>query len=87
MALSTYLPLSETLAAEASTVNQDIPIMMAHGSEDPIVPLILAERTRTHLQEQGYEVEWHSYAMPHAVCDQEIVDISAWLLRSLVPTL
>lgn len=79
MALSTYLPLAESLAAEAAAANRDVPIFMAHGREDPVVPLALAEQSRALLAAQGYGVDWHDYAMPHAVCPQEVADIRIWL--------
>jgi phospholipase/carboxylesterase len=79
MALSTYLPLAATLAAEASPANRDVPIFMAHGTHDPMIPLHRAARSRDLLSGAGYRVEWREYPMPHAVCDEEIRDISAWL--------
>ena len=78
LALSTYLPLSAQLEPEAHAANQSTPIFMAHGLYDPVIPLILAEASRTKLQQAGYSVEWHSYPMPHAVSPQEIHDISHW---------
>src|SRR5258708_22389331 len=78
MALSTYVPLGEKLAAEASTANRDVPIFMAHGSHDPIVPLARAERSPELLQSLGYPLEVREYGMPHSVCPEEIADIDAW---------
>ena len=83
MALSTFLPLAATLAAEASPANRDVPIFMAHGTHDPLIPLARAARSRDLLQEQGYRVELREYPMPHAVCDAEVRDISRWLRRVL----
>ena len=83
MALSTFLPLAATLAAEASPANRDVAIFMAHGTHDPLIPLARAARSRDLLREAGYRVEWHEYPMPHAVCDDEIHDIAAWLRRML----
>jgi len=85
LALSTYLPLAARLEAEASTANRTIPIMMAHGTRDPVVPLQLAEQSRDHLQQAGYAVDWYTYAMPHAVCPEEVADVSRWLERRLGP--
>ncbi len=79
MALSTFLPLAATLAAEASPANRDVPIFMAHGIHDPMIPLSRAARARDLLREQGYRVEWREYPMPHAVCDDEVRDVSTWL--------
>jgi phospholipase/carboxylesterase len=83
MALSTYVPIADSLAAEAHAVNRDVPIFYAHGTQDPIIPMARAERSRALLMELGYAVEWHPYAMPHAVCAQEIDDIGDWLRRVL----
>jgi phospholipase/carboxylesterase len=79
LALSTYLPLNATLEAERSPANQELPIFMAHGQYDDIIPLARAEQSRQVLERLGYEVQWHTYPMPHAVCPEEIADISAFL--------
>ena len=79
MALSCFLPLADALAAEASPANRDVPIFMAHGVHDPLIPLARARRARDLLLELGYRVAWHEYPMPHSVSSEEIRDISAWL--------
>ena len=81
LALSTYLVLDGSLAAERTTVNANIPILMAHGTQDPVVPLALARDSRGKLEAQGYKVEWREYPMPHSVTMEEIEDIGAWLVK------
>ena len=83
MCLSGYLPLAGTVAAERSEANRDIPIFMAHGSSDGVVPMARATASRDALQALGYRVEWHDYPMPHSVCPQEVEDITAWMQRVL----
>jgi phospholipase/carboxylesterase len=83
MALSTYVPMPATLAAEASAANRDVPIFMAHGTQDQIIALTYAQQSRDLLTAQGYTVEWHEYAMPHSVCMEEVAHIGAWLRRVL----
>lgn len=83
MALSTYLPLADTVADEKHAVNADVPIFMAHGSDDPIIPLAFAEQSRDQLTELGHQVEWHRYPMPHSVCMEEIKAIAGWLRERL----
>jgi phospholipase/carboxylesterase len=83
LALSTYVPLAATLEAERAAANADLPILMAHGLYDDIIPLARAEQSRRLLESLGYPVEWHAYPMPHAVCPQEIADISTFLRRIL----
>lgn len=83
MALSTYLPLADTLAREADRANREVAIFMAHGNADPMIPYQRAAASRDLLLQQGYALEWHEYRMQHAVCPQEIADIGVWLRRVL----
>jgi phospholipase/carboxylesterase len=83
MALSTYLPLAGSLTGEASAQNKDVPIFLAHGSQDPVILLPMAVTSRDKLRELGYKVDWHEYPMQHSVCMQELADISAWLRSTL----
>jgi len=83
MALSCYLPIAATVAGERSDANKDLPIFMAHGRFDDIIPVDRATASRDALGKLGYEVEWHEYPMPHSVCAPEIADISAFLSKVL----
>lgn len=78
VALSCFLPVADTLAAEGPA-SQEVPIFMAHGTEDAVIPLTRARRSRDRLVELGYRVTWREYPMPHAVCVDEIRDLSAGL--------
>ncbi|MEI7842112.1 MAG: alpha/beta hydrolase-fold protein [Gallionellaceae bacterium] len=84
LALSTYLPLAETLPAEASSACSSIPIFMAHGRGDPIVPYSLGKLSEVKLIQQGLQVTWCEYDMPHSVCTEEVRDIESWLTQRLV---
>jgi phospholipase/carboxylesterase len=83
MALSTYLPLAGTVEAERHKANRDLPIFMAHGTDDPMISMGRAQQSRKMLESLGYPLEWHEYRMPHSVCPQEIGDIAAWLVKIL----
>jgi phospholipase/carboxylesterase len=83
LALSTYLPLAEQLSKEKSAANQDIPILMLHGTMDSVIPLSLVEPARDFLRAQGYQVNWRNYPMPHSTCEQEIKDVREWLITVL----
>jgi phospholipase/carboxylesterase len=84
MALSTYLPLRALVAKEASEANRDVPILMCHGSRDPVVGLQMGEASRDVLQGLGYRIEWRTYPMEHSVCMEEVLDISKWLQARLL---
>jgi phospholipase/carboxylesterase len=83
MALSTWLPVEEGLGVEISSGNAATPILYCHGSQDPVVPLILGAQTRNWLTQQGCVVVWHTYPMPHTVSLEEISHIRAWLISVL----
>jgi phospholipase/carboxylesterase len=83
IALSGYLPLAEKLAAERHPASREVPILMAHGTDDPVVPIARAIRSRDLLAALGYRVDWHEYPMPHAVCAEEIEAIARFLRERL----
>ena len=82
MALSTYIPLPT--AIDANQGHRDMPVFMAHGSLDPMLPMQWGKASADRLVEAGFVVEWHEYPMAHAVCPDEIRDIRNWLLTVLV---
>jgi phospholipase/carboxylesterase len=85
VALSTYLPMADRLAADASPMNRDLPIFMAHGTMDPMIRPEWGEASRRTLVAAGYPVEWHTYPMPHSVVPEEIGAIRAFLTKVLAP--
>src|SRR5690606_11460052 len=60
VALSTYLPLAASTAAESTPAGRATPVFMAHGLHDPVVPYALGERSRDVLRHLGLSVDWHS---------------------------
>ena len=79
LALSTYLPFPSTLAAEKSAANSAVPILLCHGTQDPVVPCRMGEESRDLLRSMGYEVEWRAYPMQHEVDADELDEVSRWL--------
>jgi len=84
MALSTWLPLQDSFDTEVvgntRAQSQELPVFMAHGSFDPMLPMALGQQSCEALEKAGYAVEWHDYPMAHAVCAEEIADVRNWLL-------
>jgi phospholipase/carboxylesterase len=84
LAMSMHLPTLGDRSAALSPANRQVPIMIAHGQADPVIPLAKAIETRQELFRLGYAVSWHEYPMAHSVCAQEIADIRAWLMGVLM---
>jgi phospholipase/carboxylesterase len=84
MSLSSWLPLGNVFAAEVidnrNAQPRDLPVFMAHGTFDPVLPFTLGVQSKAALESAGYIVEWHEYPMAHAVCAQEIEAIRTWLM-------
>ncbi len=83
LALSTYLPVPETLEPRLAAANSDVPILMCHGTLDPVVVPAMGEAARAWLQSRKIPVDWRAYPMQHQVCPAEIADISRWLAERL----
>ena len=83
LALSTWLPLDGTIEEEVTLNNKsqsrDLPIFLAHGAFDPILPINLGHESRNILHKLNYKVDWHKYPIAHSVSENEIKDISFWL--------
>ncbi|MCX7193960.1 MAG: carboxylesterase [Proteobacteria bacterium] len=84
LVLSAYLPLADTASTEATGSSRQTPVFMAHGRNDPIVPLHLGMASKAQLLALGYSVEWHDYAMQHSVNEQELRDIETWLKNRII---
>ena len=87
MALSTYLPLVDTIENQMPKANRQTPILYLHGSADPVIPITTAERSRQVLLELGCNVKSKDYLMPHAVSPDEMIDIGVWLKERCEATL
>jgi phospholipase/carboxylesterase len=83
LCLSGYVPLSANLATERTDASKAMPVFMAHGRYDNVVPFNRAEASRDLLVSLGYQLEWHEYAMQHTLCLEEVQHISAWLKKVL----
>ena len=85
MALSTWMPLESTIGKEvvdnSESQSRELPVLMAHGTFDPLLPLAAGQHAREIMQDAGFKVQWHEYPMAHAVCAEEISEIRKWLVN------
>ena len=85
VALSTYVVQPDKLTVEGSPANRDVPIFMAHGTYDAMIRPEWGDASRRALVAAGYDVEWHTYPMPHSVVLEEIEAIKAFFIKVLAP--
>ncbi len=83
IALSAYLPLADLLADEINNANRYLPVLLAHGNADSVLPQAASEMSRAYLEKLGCSVTFKTYNMAHQVCDEEIIDIAIWMQQVL----
>ena len=83
VALSTYLPMANTMAAEITRAGKNTPVFFGHGISDPVVPVNFGKASQSQLVQLGVKTQWHDYPMPHSVCAEEISDLANWLEQQL----
>ena len=77
IALSAYLPLASECKP---TLPKNTPIFIAGGRFDPIVLPAWTQQSAAWLMAAGYsQLTCRDYPMEHAICSEEIKDISQWL--------
>ena len=81
VALSTYLPSAQKAAEFTRAEARVQPVFMAHGTQDPVVPVQAGHYSAGLLQQHGFDVDWHPYPMAHQVCAEQIRDLGDWLSR------
>ncbi|MCF6775772.1 alpha/beta hydrolase [Thiotrichales bacterium 19X7-9] len=79
MALSTYLPGWNQLQSDVTTINQSMPVTIAHGLYDPIVPIQAGEHLYHALIDCQFKPIFHRYPMEHSLCLEEIQMIREFL--------
>ncbi|HXU67533.1 MAG TPA: alpha/beta hydrolase-fold protein [Casimicrobiaceae bacterium] len=83
IALSAYLIGADQVDAQASSANRDVPIFMAHGTQDQVIALAWAEHSRDLLEAGGWPLEWRAYPMDHAAVIEELAAAGAFIERVL----
>jgi phospholipase/carboxylesterase len=82
VALSTYLPLEDSLDREGAPANKRTPVFMAHGTQDQVIPVQLAEASKRALEQRGYDIAWRAWPMPHSVCAEEVEELGGFFTRA-----
>ncbi|CAH0991776.1 Carboxylesterase 2 [Sinobacterium norvegicum] len=81
MTMSTYFATTKTI--QPNPANQQLPIHIFHGSQDQMVPEAMGKHALAALKELGYQAQYKTYPVEHAVHPREIADISIWLQQVL----
>ncbi|CAI5736392.1 unnamed protein product [Hyaloperonospora brassicae] len=86
ISMSGYLPRFSSFQLCPETAN--VPLLMCHGEQDPVVRFEYGSMSREKLEAVGVkDVEFHSYPdMEHSACMEELSDVTKWLQRVIPET-
>ena len=80
IALSAYMPLGRSWQPAATNNIKQIPMFMAHGAQDKVLPLAYGDFAHQLLLKAGVPVTWHAYEdLGHNIDEHVIRDLSVWL--------
>lgn len=77
MAHSTYFATASDI--EPAKANAKLPLLIQHGTQDPVVPESLGRKAVDELTQRGYPVTYQTYPMPHSLCLEQVEDMKRWL--------
>lgn len=77
LALSTYSPNLDQPAP--SPLANSIAVSIHHGTQDPVVPEVLGQRTQARVAALGCAVSYQTWPMAHSVLPEQLTAIGQWL--------
>lgn len=83
VALSCYLPLAQTTAAQAAQLNTKTPIWMAAGMQDQVVSFAYGEESAQLLEGLGCSVDFNAYPIGHELCLPEVEAFANWIAHRM----
>lgn len=81
LVLSGYIPDESLFDVVNLQHIANMPILVCHGNQDPVVSISYAQQATQYLQAFKLNYVWKEYYMEHSVCHEEIVDIGQWMSK------
>ena len=78
LALSGFVPTVDGWTADVAG-RPGLPVLIAHGTQDPVITVDFAQRARTLLQDGGAHVEYHETPTAHAIDPRVLPEMQRWL--------
>ena len=77
--LSTWLPNDLANMIPDSEALSGLPVLVQHGSADPMIPIDRGRETRDRLTRMGVDLRYREYEMQHELATDSLRDLVAWL--------
>jgi phospholipase/carboxylesterase len=81
--LSGYLPHEVSPASGAGDALKDKPVLVAHGTQDAVIPVAWGRAAQTTLAALGADATYREYPGGHSITAEELDDVRAWLTARL----
>ena len=78
VAMSSWLPPELTPAESLADEHSSLPVMVVHGSGDPMIPIERAQESRDRLIKLGLSPTYREYDMEHEIRPDTLRDIVQW---------
>jgi phospholipase/carboxylesterase len=79
VALSSWLPEALDRTIPSNEAHRNFPVLVVHGSQDPMIPVTRAQESRKHLLARGLNVHYREYPMQHEINPDALREIVIWL--------
>jgi len=77
--LSCWFPEQLVEQIQPESAHQSLPVLVVHGTEDPMVPVDRARESRQQLTRLGVPLTYREYEMGHEIIAEALRDIVTWL--------
>lgn len=74
---------NEMLVDENTEKLKDFPILVTHGTNDPVLPIANGRETKEILSRLPVKLEYKEYSMAHEISQESLTDVSEWLRLQL----
>jgi phospholipase/carboxylesterase len=64
-----------------------LPVLIVHGTQDDMIPVLAARRARRVLESHGVEPEYHEFPMGHQVTPESIAVVAEFIRRCFTSAL
>lgn len=77
LVLSGWFPTAD--AIEVHPANAALAMELHHGTDDPVLPISMAQSAMTHLGALGFHAKLYTYPMQHQLCAEEVSNIGRFI--------
>jgi len=80
LAMSGFIPTVEGWAPDLAN-RPELPVFIAHGSRDPVIPVEFARDARRQIEEAGLPLEYHEHPGGHHLDQRLLTPMSEWIAQ------